>query len=346
MMIRKSFFILILLAIVLMACSKKDGVENPEPAEPEKPEEEEQGEEKITAPLTGLEVDEVVDNRVIGVMVNNQIQARPQTGLSQADIVFEILSEANITRFLALFQSDLPEVVGPVRSAREYYFELATGYEALYVYHGAAKFVNQMIYDRGIEFIDGAHHDNDGVLFKRESFRKAPHNSYLQVGAVYEQAADKGYEVTSNITPLTFLGEEDEIPGVNATKISIAYSNLAEDLVEYHYDPETEKYTRFMGGEQFVELDTEAPILTDNIFIVETAHEVIDDAGRRKVDITSGGKALLVRKGKAEELEWKNENGMIIPVKDGEKVGFTPGQTWINIIPTNPGLEAAVEIVE
>src|SRR5699024_9640157 len=73
-------------------------------------------------PLTGIETNDAVDGRPIGVMVNNHAEARPQSGLSQADIVFEILAEARITRLLALYQSEIPDVVGPVRSAREYYF--------------------------------------------------------------------------------------------------------------------------------------------------------------------------------------------------------------------------------
>src|SRR5690625_7813177 len=88
-------------------------------------------------------------------MINNHPAARPQSGLSQADIVFEMLAEGNMTRFLAFFQSEQPEVVGPVRSAREYYFDLAEGYDALYVYHGAAKFINAMINDRYIVYLKG-----------------------------------------------------------------------------------------------------------------------------------------------------------------------------------------------
>src|SRR5690625_4238557 len=60
-------------------------------------------------PFTGLSADENLHNRAIAVMINNQTQARPQSGLSEADIVFELLTEGNITRFLAIFQSSLPE---------------------------------------------------------------------------------------------------------------------------------------------------------------------------------------------------------------------------------------------
>src|SRR5690625_550991 len=146
---------------------------------------------KNTFPLTGINTDEGANRRAVGVMINNHPSARPQSGLSQADIVFEMLAEASITRFLALFQSEQPNMVGPVRSAREYYFELANDYDALYVYHGAAEFVNDMIVNRNIDHLNGSIYDNDGYLFKRESFRQAPHNSYLLFNTVYDESESK-----------------------------------------------------------------------------------------------------------------------------------------------------------
>lgn len=102
--------------------------------------EKEQADEVNLAPFTGEETTGDVTKRPVAVMVSNQTQARPQTGLSKADIVFEMLTEGNVTRFMAIYQSEDPEVVGPVRSAREYFFELADNYDAIYTYHGAANF--------------------------------------------------------------------------------------------------------------------------------------------------------------------------------------------------------------
>src|SRR5699024_403552 len=97
------------------------------------------------------------------------------------------------------------------------------------------------------------------------------------------------------------------------------------------YDGQSETYLRFADDQQTVELNTEKPIELDNILIIETYHEVIDDAGRRSVDFTSGGSAILIQKGKQQNVEWENHNGQIIPVKNGEPVGFVPGKTWINV---------------
>ncbi|MFA1819419.1 DUF3048 domain-containing protein [Virgibacillus oceani] len=296
-------------------------------------------------PLTGIGTNEAIDNRTIGVMVNNHTQARPQSGLSDADIVFEILAEARITRLLALYQSEIPDVVGPVRSAREYYFTLANNYGALYVYHGAADFVNDMIVNRGIDYLDGAVYDNDGTLFKRESFREAPHNSYALLDTAYERAEGKGYETTLAQETLPFLDDETaDIAGGDANHVEIVYSDNPMNIVEYEYDPEIERYVRYSDREKTIELDSSEEIQLDNVFVLETYHETVDAQGRRAVDLEAGGNAYLMQKGKVQEVEWENRGGRIVPVKEGEVIGFVPGKTWVNVVPASPGLDQMVTV--
>lgn len=347
---KKILGVLLFLAILLVACSKDedqttDHEEKDIGTEPkEEIEVEVEGENRY--PLTGLYTNDSVDNRIIGVMVNNHSEARPQSGLSKADIVFEILAEGKITRFLALFQSEIPDVIGPVRSAREYYFDLADRYNALYVYHGAADFVDQMIINQGISFLNGSTYDNDGKLFKRESFRKAPHNSYVLTDAVYGVAEGKGYETTVDYEPLPFL-EEEEIEGIAgepAQHVEIVYSENPMEIVEFSFDEANGSYKRYNDREQTVEMDTGTPIEVKNVFIIEAFHQVIDDQGRRAIDLDSGGNAYLLQDGKVQQLQWENEGGRLIPVKDGKKIGFVPGKTWINVVPTNPSIEESVTI--
>ncbi|TFJ92609.1 DUF3048 domain-containing protein [Lentibacillus salicampi] len=346
---RKLIIFLALFMLLFLGACSDDQEKNAEDSESKENAvtEKDQTNNKNTFPLTGVKTDQSVNNRITSVMINNHRKARPQSGLSKADIVFEILAEGRITRLMAMYQSELPDVAGPVRSAREYYFELANGYDSLYIYHGAANFVNDMIRNRGIEHLDGAHYDNDGHLFKRESFRKPPHNSYLQFGTVYEMAEQNGYDSTQTYEPLPFTTEEEakNITGDPAANVKIDYSGKSlKYVVEYVYDEDNETYTRFSDGKKTVELNSEEPVTTDNIFIVETEHHVIDDAGRREIDITSGGDACLIQKGKIRHVQWENRDGRIIPVQDGRPVEFVRGKTWINIIPTDPGMSKSVTV--
>lgn len=107
---------------LLVSCQQKDAV--PDNAK------------KLKAPLTGLKTEQkVTERRPVAVVVNNHPKARPQSGLSKADIVIEALAEGQITRFLAIFQSQMPETVGPVRSAREYFVTLSNGFDSIFVHH-------------------------------------------------------------------------------------------------------------------------------------------------------------------------------------------------------------------
>lgn len=299
---------------------------------------------ELVYPLTGIATNDSVDHRIISVMINNHPDARPQTGLQQADIVFEILAEGSTTRFLALFHSEQPDIVGPVRSAREYFFELAKGYDALYVYHGAADFINDMITNRGIDHLNGSLYDNDGHLFTRESFRKAPHNSYVHLPVSYDIAEEKGYETTTEIDDLKFLAESDEITGDKANHVKIGYQgDEPRHIVEYVYNEQYQTYQRCEDGEETKDLASDEQIEVNNLLVVEAPHQVIDDDGRRAIDLATNGKALLIQQGKQQQVEWKNENGQIVPVKSGEILGLVPGKTWINVVPS---IHENVEIIE
>ena len=331
----------LILCFILIACSKDN--ESTEDEKPEPIEEEpvvEEPEETFVYPFTGLETTDKPKNRAVAVMVNNHAKARPQTGLSKADIVFEILAEGNITRFMALFHSEIPDKVGPVRSARPYYFNLADDYGALYVYHGAANFIEEMIQSGQADGLNGMYYDNDKVLFERSTDRVAPHNSYAIFDGIATRADEKGYELEAIHEPLLFTDEE--VVGDAALNITLPYSNYQ---VRYQYDETKETYHRFSDGAQTVEYTDSAPIELANILILETQHQVIDNAGRREIDFTSGGDALLLQRGKVQNVQWEQIDGRIIPTKDGQQIPFIPGKTWINVIPTSPGIEG-VQISE
>lgn len=334
---KKMLYLFIAIGLLLSACSNDEEEGTTEGGG-------QNGENRY--PLTGLYTDEPVDNRIVGVMINNHQEARPQSGLTEADIVFEILAESSITRFLALYQSELPDQIGPIRSAREYYFDLANRYDALYVYHGAADFIDQMIVDQGIDYLNGREYDNDGVLFQRDSSRQAPHNSYLLGNAIYETAESKGYDTKMDEEALPFLEEEEleELDGERAEHIEVVYSEHSMEEVGFTFDSEAGNYIRSSGGEETLDLETNEPVRVENVFIIETHHEIIDDEGRRAVDLDSGGNAYFIQNGIAQQVQWENDNGRIVPVKDGVTLGFVPGKTWINVVPMNPSMEESVTI--
>ncbi|GAE36258.1 DUF3048 domain-containing protein [Halalkalibacter akibai] len=337
---KKSWMMFIITAFLIGGCSNSE--EQVLEQEDSEPVEEEEIIEVPTAfyPFTGLATDEEeVNHRVIGVTINNHPAARPQSGLSDADVVYEILSEYEVTRLVALFHSQLPERVGPVRSARPYHIDLVNGYEGILVHHGGSPEARERVARGEINSLDGMVYD--GSLFKRSSERKAPHNSYITTENIIEGITSLHYETVADVQPLPFSQDgELNVEGLEAKDIEINYYNI--NRVRYQFDEQSGMYHRFNGDDQTIDYETNQPVELSNLFVVETAHQVLDDKGRRAIDLTSGGRAILFMNGIASEINWENRDGQIVPVKDGELVLLKPGQTWINVVPTTPGMEETV----
>jgi hypothetical protein len=332
--------------LLFSGCSKKDDTVKPDKKEETNNEavEEVVSEKEFpyAFPLTGIGSEKEIEGRAISVMVNNHPEARQQSGLHKADIVFEMLAEGNITRFLAVFQSEKPESIGPVRSARDYYIELAKGLDSLFVAHGYSAEAQEMLENGYIDDLNGMVYD--GTLFKRASFRKAPHNSYITYEDILKGAEQNNYSMQKAPKAYEFLTkkESENIAGEEAKSIGVSYSSNSLFKVQYQYDSELGKYKRFSNDEQTIDLDSKEQILLDNVLIVETDHAVVDDSGHKEIDLESGGEGYLLQKGKWNEVQWENNDGRIIPYLNGKEVPFVPGKTWINIIPTDPGLQTAV----
>lgn len=293
-------------------------------------------------PLTGIGTNEEVTNQPIGVIINNHPSARPQSGLPQADIVYEVLAEGDVTRFLAIYQSEEPEIIGPVRSARDYYIDLSKGFNSFFVAHGWSPEAKKLLQAQVVPNMNGIEYD--GILFWRDKSRVAPHNSYISYENIKKGADNLGITLESSVQSYSFLTEDEiqDIQGTEVKSVRVAYSSRELFAAVYKYNEQTEKYDRYSNNEQTVDRETKNSVSLDNVFIVEATHSVIDNVGRKRIDVTSGGKGLLLQKGKIFEVEWENQDGRIIPMLDGETVSFVPGKTWINVIPTNPGIDGAV----
>ncbi|MEH7093660.1 DUF3048 domain-containing protein [Neobacillus vireti] len=335
--------------LLLSGCTSRETVKKPVKEEKPNTKPENKPEDAVKAspyfyPLTGIGTDTKPDQRAVAVMVNNHPKARPQSGLNKADIVYEVLAEGDVTRFLAVFQSERPANIGPVRSARDYYINLAKGLNALYIAHGYSPEAKQLLESNYVDNLNGMVYD--GTLFKRSSSRKPPHNSYITYDNILKGAEQKGYSMKNSPPAFRFytVEESKNITGQEAKTVNITYSKSGTYNSKYQFDETLGKYKRFSAGEQTVDLDTGDPILLDNVFIIEAVHKAIDSYGRRDIDFETGGKAYLLQMGKVNEVEWANKNGRIVPMKNGEEIPFVQGKTWVNVVPAAPGLHTSVSL--
>ncbi|MFD0051018.1 DUF3048 domain-containing protein [Actinomycetes bacterium NPDC127524] len=341
---RKTFSILLSSFLLVAGCShKQDDKPKQEPRSTNstktKDTDIKQGSYKY--PLTGIGTKDRADSRAVAIMINNHPKARPQTGLSKADVVYEMLAEAGITRFLAVYQSEMPEQAGPVRSARDYFVKLAKGFNSIYIAHGYSPDAKKLLRSGYIDNLNGIQYD--GTLFKRSSDRKAPHNSYITFSSIEKGAKIKSFDLTGAPRAFSFLSAKQlkELQGDQAGTVSVSYGSASFDDT-YTYDSAQGRYKRYTNNQQTVEYKTGSSILLDNILVIEAHHKIIDSYGRRDINFTSGGKGYLFQKGKVNKVEWKNVHGEIVPFRNGKEAGLVPGKTWVNIIPDHPGLAGSL----
>ncbi|MFJ7669246.1 DUF3048 domain-containing protein [Lysinibacillus sp. NPDC097195] len=301
-------------------------------------------EETITAPLTGEIVKEEVTQRPIMVTVNNHPAARPQSGIAAADIIYEMLAEGNVTRFLAVYQSELPENIGPVRSARSYFVDMAKGFNAFYVAHGYSPEAKTMLSNNVVDNINGMNYD--GTLFKRSNDRVAPHNSYITSENIVNGAEKVGASMNYSEKVHQAFYEPDERGkiGVETSQVDIYYGNSEYFHNTYVYDHQTNRYGRQSAGVETKDMLTGDALTFANVLFFEMKHQTIDDVGRQDIDLTSGGNAYVFQNGYLREVKWANIDGIPTAVEEtGELVKLVPGKSWVHFVPASPGLQTMVK---
>ena len=243
-------------------------------------------------------------SRPVAVMINNHPLARPQSGLSEADIVYELITEGNVTRLLAIFQSELPEQIGPVRSARDYFIHMAKGLDAFYVAHGYSPDALALLNSGYVDHVNGMRYD--GTLFKRSSDRKAPHNSYISNESIITAEETTNSSMEINKMPSLSFHESIESAKIGDSTSSVVVQNGTHPnfTSTYTYHEDNGTYDRTVNDILTIDKTNDEPIALSNILVFEAEHQTIDNDGRQAIDLESGGKALLFQAGVVKEIEW------------------------------------------
>ncbi|PTM57485.1 DUF3048 domain-containing protein [Desmospora activa] len=264
------------------------------------------------------------------VMVNNQKQARPQSGLHEADWVVEVLAEGEITRFAAFYFGDYDGEVGPVRSLRPYYLDVAQGSGAVVAHAGGSPAALSLLKQRNWPHIDGI--GQGSAQFYRDPARKAPHNLYTSIGKV-RAATSADAEVSSESAVPLFDPKGAVEGGEPAQRIDIRFHPLYE--AGFRWDEKSERYQRWTQGELHRDKESGEPLSGDNVMVIRADHRVLDSAGRRQVEWSTGGEGMLFQQGRARSIHWEYQGGWLLPVEeDGDVIPLLPGKTWVQVVPT------------
>ena len=287
--------------------------------------------EKYYSPLTGVEVaDEAATKRpVTAVMIENSPDARPQSGLKDAGIVYEAVAEGGITRFIALYQEAKPELIGPVRSLRMYYLDWAAPYQASIAHVGGSP--NALAEVRGGSYRDIDQFFNAGSYW-RASDRYAPHNVYTNFERLDQLNASKGYKES------TFQGfsrqEAKPAEEKNATSMTVNFSSALFNT-SYTYNAETNTYARSIAGVAHNDRE-KGQISPSSVVVLKVGTQSRGGADSYEDLATTGtGQAYVFQNGTVQEVTWKKD-GRTSPLQltsaSGEAIKLNRGQTWIGAI--------------
>ncbi|MFA5128793.1 MAG: DUF3048 domain-containing protein [Patescibacteria group bacterium] len=290
--------------------------------------------------VDGVEVDEEIkiNPALFAVQIENMIDARPLSGVSGANLVYETLAEAGITRLLAIYtaDSDVPEI-GPVRSARPYFLDWAEEFGTLYVHSGGSPEALRLIPQYDILDLNEFAY---GRFFWRSKSRYAPHNLYTSTELLNEAFTAKNGEV-KNFTPWQFKNEIPEESRPDEEKRVKIYFSTKTYEAGWQYDRETNDYLRYQAGAIQQDRNGEE-VRAKNIIVQFTKMVVLDDVGRKKIDTIGSGEAIIFQDGIRIDGTWrKDARGERTRFYDatGAEIKFNPGVTWVEVVPINTEVE-------
>ena len=301
----------------------------------------ETGEEDITenyiyCPLDHTIIDEEIDHPPIMVSIDNLPSARPQSGLDKADIIYEIPAEGGVSRFLAVFYHGTADEIGPVRSARPYFVDLARERNAVFVHAGGSQDALNYLASGVINSINEFAY---GSFFWRDNSRSMPHNLYTSSEKLMAVLEKKGWDQETEVSAFKFITEDEEKDtisvGVEVLTVEIDYPS-AHDI--YKYDNEKGLYLRYIKDNPHCDRITGEQLTASNIIVQHVTSKVLDSEGRLAIDMTGEGEALLFSQGHVMQGKWQRDDldsRTVFYDDSGEEWILAPGQTWIQIADQN-----------
>ncbi len=292
-----------------------------------------------TNPLTGEALDEAVSQRPTAVMINNLNKAAPQCGISKADIVYELIAEGSITRFIALFHdlSDV-DVIGPVRSVRPYFLRLAQHYDAILASAGGSEEAYDLIDSLDYDYLNGI--AGAGSYFYRDEWRRTNRgyeHSLMTTGEKLLKATEKaGIDTAAKNADygLTFT-DESLTGGEAAAELTIwFYQNGKKTTMSY--DADTGLYAMSQHGAASVDANDDSPVVFRNVLVLKSDSHVKDDAGHMDIQTTGTGEGWYARDGRIIPITWSRESNAthyVYTDSQGAPISLGVGKTYVAIVP-------------
>ena len=288
-------------------------------------------------------VNEDSKSRPYAVMINNVEGARKlQSGLQDAYMVYELMVEGGITRYLALFLDQTTERIGSIRSARHYYLDYALENDAIYVHHGyspqAREDWSKLGVDR-IEVNESTTGWRDKSASKTYEFTLFTNIEKLGKGIGSKRTErNKDLLLNYSVDNIDISQMEGAIP---ANKVDIKYSSNT--TTNYKYDTDKNIYLRSVNNKSQNDYVTGKQLTVKNIIVYKVKYSNIqgDDKGRQTIDNVGNGTGYYISNGYSVPITWKKDSrnsATIYKYNNGEEIQVNDGNTFIQIMPDNQTL--------
>ncbi|MGY1722796.1 DUF3048 domain-containing protein [Blastococcus sp. SYSU DS0533] len=293
-------------------------------------------------PLTGLDsAGAYAERPALAVKIENSVDARPQTGLNAADLVWEQVVEGGIPRFVAVYHSTVPGEIGPVRSVRPMDPAIAAPLRGVFAFSGGQRPYVDAVAAAGLQVVS---RDSGAVGFHRVAGRPAPHDVHADPHALLAQA-DAAHRAAP---PGQFLMAAD---GAHASAVLTGAPTAVVDLKlsgisrpSWTWSRPDGRWVRAEAGTPAVEADG-TPLRATNVVVmrVEVVNTSATDPAGNPVPETvmvGGGEALVATGGKALAATWAKGSAadpVALTGPDGNPVLLAPGTTWVELVPVRTG---------
>ena len=297
--------------------------------------------------IDGMKVDVGEDSPfLISAIIDNHNYARPQFGLSSAPLVYDIPAEGGINRYLAFFPADLEDVseVGPIRSARPYFLDIASEHNSLLLHCGGSPDALARIIKERLLTLNEFYNEN---YFRRYSGFRAPHNILANFSKIYDYLINREL-INSKFEPWKFkdgdnswindseLGEDDVVSVLELKNGQSQYDIL------WAYDFENNNYSKKIAGKNHVD-DSGQIIKADNLVFHDVKTRVLDAELRLEISLLGRGDAIICLDGKCFEAYWekidKNSRTFYYHKNSDEEFIFNRGKTWIHFLDSRAKLK-------
>jgi hypothetical protein len=290
---------------------------------------------------------EIGTKRPWAIQFNNFKAVSNQSGISQADIVYECIVEGGITRLLGIGENYTGDRFGSVRSSRHYFVSIADEYDAIYVHYGKTKYATSKMNELGIDHMDGT--TIGATVFYRDDSIKAPNNAFTSVEGIQAGIKKMGFETEykEGYKPhYTFYEKDTDLTGgVNAKKLTLEFSGYTSPYFTYN---STDKvYQRFQFGKEHIDSVTGKQLTFKNIIIQFVKEWNIDKNGYQTMDIeNASGTGYYITNGKAVPITWKKKESdrwMRYYDEKGNELTINPGKTYITLFPKDRPEDVTIE---